>query len=43
MTDKDHPVKRFLPLLDDPFWPRSWAMELDNKKCGTDWSDPADR
>jgi hypothetical protein len=21
--------RRFLPLLAEPFWPRSWAMELD--------------
>ncbi|MDR0138164.1 hypothetical protein RFW18_10475 [Metabacillus idriensis] len=26
--------RRFLPLQTEPFWPRSWAMELDNKKNG---------
>ncbi|MFY0761813.1 hypothetical protein AB1K32_23740 [Metabacillus dongyingensis] len=22
------------------FWPRSWAVELDNIECGIDWQGP---
>jgi hypothetical protein len=31
-----------LPLLAEPFWPKSWAVELDIKKSGTAQSDRED-